>query len=146
MKQTGETQKDVQSHFEEVLYTREFQQGVVPHSRTAIIKLYQIPTLARLYQVGILEPRQTNAVPDTRFNYALGLIREDITNLEVDVIVNSTNPSFSGIGVLDRTVFMKGGTALQEDCAKFGLCDEGDVKTVSNSFRIMMIFKQLICR
>jgi hypothetical protein len=42
----------------------------------------------------------------------------------VDVLVNTTDPEFSGIGMLDCTVFREGGFKMNEECSKFGVCEE----------------------
>jgi O-acetyl-ADP-ribose deacetylase (regulator of RNase III) len=128
MKVTGEGHKGVRDHFDEVMYTREYQQSNTPSHRTDILKLHQIPSIARLYQLGDLEYKPTNAIPSENFNHTLYLLRDDITRVESDVIVNSTDPKFSSMGTLDRTVFKKGGPAMQQACSELGLCNEGDVK------------------
>ncbi|KAF2676721.1 hypothetical protein K458DRAFT_351264 [Lentithecium fluviatile CBS 122367] len=127
-KQTDKGNQSVQSHFDEVLYTRQFQQGESTPRRTDTVKLHQLPSLARMYQVGELEQKQTFAVPSSRINHIVGLVREDITRLEVDIIVNSTNPTFSGTGTLSRTVEQKGGLGMQQELNSFGICEEGTVR------------------
>ncbi|KAF2738524.1 hypothetical protein EJ04DRAFT_573686 [Polyplosphaeria fusca] len=128
LKQTGESQKEVEDMFAEAMYTREFQSQAAVPSRTDTIRVTQIPSLSRLYQLDVLGTRSTDAVPNSRFNQTVCMIREDITRLEVDILVNSTDMGFSGMGTLDRTVFRKGGLPMHEDCANFGVCNEGDVK------------------
>ena len=41
--------------------------------------------------------------------------------------VNSTDKMFSGIGSLDRSVFLGGGLDLEEECANHAPCNEGEV-------------------
>jgi O-acetyl-ADP-ribose deacetylase (regulator of RNase III) len=94
-----------------------------------LVNPHQIPSVARLYQLGAIKAKHTLARPSTAFNRIVCLAREDMTKLEVDVIVNSTDTSFLGMGTLDRTIFKKGGSDLQEEVQKFGECREGDVKT-----------------
>lgn len=86
LKQSGKGEKGVREHFEEVMYTREFQREAATPSRTDVVKLHQVPSIARMYQLGELDRRPTNVVPNARFNYTVCLIREDITRLEVDVL------------------------------------------------------------
>lgn len=128
LKQTGEGDDDVRDKFEEVMYTREFQRAASTSTRNDTINLNEIPSLARLYQIGELEPKQTNSIPDHSFNNTVCLIREDITRIECDVICNSTDRGLSGMGTLDRTVFRKGGSEMQLACSKFGVLNEGDVR------------------
>jgi O-acetyl-ADP-ribose deacetylase (regulator of RNase III) len=128
LKQTGESHQVVEDKFAEAMYSREFSRDTGFPNRTDTIRVYQIPTLSRLYQLNELGSRQTDAIPNARFNQIICLLREDITTLEVDVIVNSTDMGFSGMGTLDRTVFKKGGLSMHEECTNFGICKEGDVK------------------
>jgi O-acetyl-ADP-ribose deacetylase (regulator of RNase III) len=95
------------------------------------IQLHQIPSVHHLYQQGQLEEKPTLARPSVLFNNTVCLAREDITSLDVTVIVNSTNNHFSGSGTLDRRVFQKGGAELRQECNNFGTCNEGDVKVTS---------------
>lgn len=67
------------------MYVREFQKDAALPPRTGVIKLHQIPSIARMYQIGELAPRETDAKPTMRFNHTICLLREDITRLEVDV-------------------------------------------------------------
>ncbi|KAF2262112.1 hypothetical protein CC78DRAFT_520841 [Lojkania enalia] len=131
VKQTGQSQKEVQELLDETLYTREFQRDAITLRRDDAIKVHQIPSISRLYQLGDLGSRRTNSIPDTRFNNIVSFIREDITRLEVDIIVNSTDPGFTSMGTLDRTVFRKGGLSMQEDVSNFGICKEGDIRITS---------------
>lgn len=41
--------------------------------------------------------------------------------------VSSTDTSFSGVGRLDRTVFLGGGPEMRKACADHVPCDEGEV-------------------
>ncbi|EUC38074.1 hypothetical protein COCCADRAFT_22425 [Bipolaris zeicola 26-R-13] len=95
------------------------------------VKLHQISSVTKLYQLAIIHPKKTMAQPSADFNNIVCLAREDMTKLEVDVIVNSTDTSFLGMGILDRLIFKKGGPELQEEVQQFGVCKEGDVKTTS---------------
>ncbi|KAF1971801.1 hypothetical protein BU23DRAFT_173105 [Bimuria novae-zelandiae CBS 107.79] len=125
-KQTG-VGKSVRDHFEEVMITREFQRNEIPKDRGKTVKLYQIPTLAQLYGLDTLQSDFTHSAPSSRSYYMVCLSRDDITRLEVDVIVSSTDIHFSGMGRLARSVFQAGGLELQEECASNAPCTEGDV-------------------
>ncbi|KAJ5061318.1 hypothetical protein J3E72DRAFT_190163 [Bipolaris maydis] len=94
-----------------------------------LVKLHQISTVTKMYQHDVIKPKSTMAQSSATFNNIVCLAREDMTKLEVDVIVNSTDTSFLGMGTLDRLIFKKGGPELQEEVQKFGVCREGDVKT-----------------
>ncbi|KAH7074703.1 hypothetical protein BKA63DRAFT_415264 [Paraphoma chrysanthemicola] len=116
-----------QPHLDEVLYTREFQRETIAHTRDTV-KLHQIRSIQQLYKMGELEEKSTLAHPSAIFNNAVCLAREDITKLEVDILVSSTDMTFAGMGTLDRSVFLKGGIELRQAVAAFGTCKEGDVK------------------
>ncbi|KAF2638985.1 hypothetical protein P280DRAFT_528457 [Massarina eburnea CBS 473.64] len=128
VKTTGRGEQGVRDHFEEVMYTREFQRDAQAPGRTDVVKLHQIPSISRLYQLGELKRKPTYSAPSTRLNHMLCLLRGDITQLEVDIIVNSTDPGFSGMGSLDSTVFKEAGPAMKEEFSTFGRCKEGDIK------------------
>lgn len=46
----------------------------------------------------------------------LKIIRQDITKLKVDAIVNATNPSFDATGGLDHYIHQQAGNELDENC------------------------------
>ncbi|KAJ4353862.1 uncharacterized protein N0V89_005592 [Didymosphaeria variabile] len=125
-KQTGEGPQSARDHFEEVMLTREYQRDVPVSRRTGTVKLFQVETLSQLYEQGVLQPKSTQATPSTRSNHIVCLANEDITRLEVDILGN-TDENFSGIGRLDRTVFLGGGLELQKECANHAPCKEGEV-------------------
>lgn len=120
----------IRNHLDEVLYVREFQRETTTESRD-IVRLHQIPSITQLYFSNQLEGKPTMVQPSAAFNHKVCLIREDITKLEVTVMVSSTDVSFAGMGTLDRKVFNKGGLELREECKKFGICEEGAVKLTS---------------
>lgn len=126
-KQKNRNAEGARELLDEVLYTREFQRGTDPQTQD-IVRLHQIPSVAQLYASQKLEEKPTMVQPSAAFNYTVCLIREDITKLDVTVMVSSTDMTFAGMGTLDRKVFNKGGLELRAECTKFGICKEGDVK------------------
>ncbi len=127
VKHEGEAPKrDFHDHLEETLYAREFY-GDTPSYHREIVKLFQIPSVSRLYQLGELEAKPTLAHPSAIFNHAVGMIREDITKIAVDIMVSSTDISFAGAGTLDRTVYKKGGAELRAQVEQFKPSKVGDV-------------------
>jgi O-acetyl-ADP-ribose deacetylase (regulator of RNase III) len=117
----------VRDRLDEALYAQEFQRETNASSKE-LLRLHQVPSVAQLYALQKLEEKATMAQPSALFNQIVCLIREDITTLDVTVMVNSTDTTFAGMGTLDRKVFNKGGFELREECTKLGVCKEGDVK------------------
>jgi O-acetyl-ADP-ribose deacetylase (regulator of RNase III) len=126
VKQKGQDTEGIRDHLDEVLYVDQSERPA-PRNR-GLVQLHQMPSVAKLYLLGHLEAKPTMARPSNLFNHTVCLLREDITRLEVDIVVNSTDPNFSGMGTLDRSVFKKGGEELCEVVKQFGKCEPGDVK------------------
>jgi hypothetical protein len=140
LEQRGEGDQGLRVHFDTVLYTREYQKEAPEHARTVSVKAHAIPSLLRLYQLGELESKSTLAIPNSRHLSTVCLIREDITRLEVDAIVNTTDPEFRGMGMLDCTIFRKGGLPMSKECEKFGVCKEVRSKILNSVFDGEMVY------
>lgn len=59
-------------------------------------------------------------------NEKIEIIKEDITNLKVDAIVNAANTALLRGGGVCGAIFSKAGFQLDEECEKIGYCATGE--------------------